>query len=396
MKLLYISNFLPYNKIRHAGGKTFYNYVNAISSYKDVEITVIGLCNKSESKFVYDLKDKVKLYPIITKGSFGVNIRRVFLDIIGKRKQIGGYSFYKQYNFLKICKRLSSNKYDIVVLEWTDSLLLIKEIKKIFPSAKFVCSEHDVTFLRYYREYMKNPNNDNKWIYEDGKNKELTAISMCDKVMPHNYKDAELLISNNVSQNKIHVLVPYFHNMKSIQRKTLNHDVLFWGAMNRQDNYEAAIWFINNVMPFLKDTDVSFIVAGNNPPAFLKELESEKVRVLGFVEDESYLFESSLCMVVPLLNGAGIKVKTIEGLSAGIPVLTNEIGAEGIPLTDKENYILCNNAKDYVDAILKLYQDMDFAFKIGENGRNVIQQNFDLSKSENQYYKMLKELSNEK
>ena len=70
--------------------------------------------------------------------------------------------------------------------------------------------------------------------------------------------------------------------------------------MYRTENYEAAIWFINNVMPLLADTDVKFIVVGNRPPEILRKLSSEKVIVTGFVEDETSYFAQSMCFVSPL------------------------------------------------------------------------------------------------
>ena len=171
--------------------------------------------------------------------------------------------------------------------------------------------------------------------------------------MPQNEKDKKLLMENNVPEEKIHVLTAYFHNMSHIKREQVNHDILFWGAMYRQENYEAAIRFIDNVMSLLEDTDVRFIVAGNRPPKELQIRSNDRVIVTGFIEDETPYFANSLCFVSPLLTGAGIKVKVIEDLSAGIPILTNSIGIEGIPAEDGVSYFHCETAQDYAYFIKK-------------------------------------------
>ena len=74
------------------------------------------------------------------------------------------------------------------------------------------------------------------------------------------------------------MLTPYYHDMRNIKREKINHDILFWGAMYRAENYDAAIWFIDNVMPLLEDTDIRFIVAGNRPPEILKSRKNRTSR----------------------------------------------------------------------------------------------------------------------
>ena len=105
---------------------------------------------------------------------------------------------------------------------------------------------------------------------------ELDAISACDIVMPQSKKDKKLLIENSVPKEKIHVLTSYFHNMSLIKRGQVNRDILFWDAMYRPENYEAAIWFIDNVMPLLVVTDVRFIVAENRITTFERNRNQSK------------------------------------------------------------------------------------------------------------------------
>ena len=384
MNILYLANSMPYDTIRHAGGKTFNYYVSNISSDKDNTVKVIGICNQEELKELRFKGENVELIPVLTKGSVFLNLQRIAFDIVG---WIFGLkkcdkSFYKYYKIKNELKKLFFEP-DVVVLEWTNMVLLYKTVKQRFPDAKLIASEHDVTYLGLERKGLSAKK------LARAKKQELEALHNCDVVMPHNVKDKNLLVQDGIPEDKIHVIVPYYHDMGYIERKKLNHDILFWGAMYRPENYEAAIWFIENVMPLLEDLDVRFVVAGNRPPEKLKQYASSRVVITGFVENETPLFESSMCFVSPLLTGAGIKVKVIEALSAGIPILTNDIGIEGIPAVNGESYFHCEKPREYSRIIRELYNDEIDTEKLITMQRKVIAIHFNLEESYASYEEML-------
>lgn len=392
MNILYISNSLPYNSVRHAGGKTFNYYVKYMSTFSDCNIKVVGFCKENELKEIDANKSNLEIFPIITKGGAITNVKRVLTDLYGKILKLPecDNSYFKYKHILKYIKRISF-KPNVVILEWTNIVLLCDEIKKYFPYAKIIASEHDVNFLGLYRKYEINRDCKSYVCYKKEKEAELMALSNCDIVYVQNEKDKKLLIENNIMEESIKIISPFYHDMSSIRRKDINKDLLFWGAMYRPENYEAAIWFIQNVMPLLSDVDVRFVVAGNKPPKQLKELEGDKVVITGFVDDETELFEHSLCFVSPLLTGAGIKVKIIEALSSGIPVLTNGIGIEGIPAKKGLDYYHCDEPEDYNYVIRKLLENKEDK-KCLISRQNFIKNDYNLIASAQNYKKTIEDI----
>lgn len=399
MNILYVSDCIPYDGIPHAGGKTLNYYIKNLANIGSDKITIVGLCKQNEvSRF--DMKEYgIDCHYICSKGSLLTNLVRVLYDSVGlifKNYSIGD-SFFKDHYILKKLQILKTGGYkpDVILLEWTNMVLLSSDIKNIFPNVTVIASEYDVSFLGAERKYLHAKVRDKKRLkkkWKKLKENELKALNCCDIIMPQNIKDKNLLLDNNIPEDKIHILTPYFHNMSSINRNNINHDILFWGAMYRPDNYEAVIWFIDNVMPLLSDTDVRFIVAGNKPPKQLVERASDKVIVTGFVEDETPYFEHSLCFVSPLLTGAGIKVKVIEALSAGIPILTNTIGIEGIPAEDGKSYFHCEKPEEYAAIIKKMLSgDIDNK-KIEKDEHDLILSYFNLEKSFKEYVLLLNDL----
>jgi len=120
--------------------------------------------------------------------------------------------------------------------------------------------------------------------------------------------------------------------------------MMYWGAMNRSENEDAAMFLIENVMPKLvrQIPDAKLYVVGNKPSARLLACTGKNVVVTGFVADPTEIFEKVRVGVVPLRKGAGIKVKTLEMLKAGIPVISSPVGAEGVELGEKLTVVNCD------------------------------------------------------
>lgn len=386
IKFLSISPVCPYDSIGHAGGKTYNFYLKGINLCHHSSVSVLFFAPKHELVKCDLSSYGIPYNCIFTSGNFAVNVKHFVLDSIGyalfQNKMFSLYKLIETMRYLKLLQE-KHDLPDVIELEWTNFAYFAKYIKRKYPTVKLIASEHDVTYLGLQRKGL------NAKKLARAKKQELEALQNCDVVMPHNVKDKNLLVQDGIPEDKIHVIVPYYHDMGYIERKKLNHDILFWGAMYRPENYEAAIWFIENVMPLLEDLDVRFVVAGNRPPEKLKQYASSRVVITGFVEDETPLFESSMCFVSPLLTGAGIKVKVIEALSAGIPILTNDIGIEGIPAVNGESYFHCEKPKEYSRIIHELYNNKIDTEKLTTNQRKVIGKHFNLEESYAGYEEML-------
>lgn len=388
-----------YENIPHAGGRTYSYYMKQITNDPELELRVICFCVKGEENKAEFEKFNAKGDILFSKGSFLINSKRILLDIYGI---IAGKthldSYYKHTQYLKVLKRLSYEGYcpDVIILEWTCCVSLAKECRKLFPEAKIMASEHDVTMLAAERKAAAATGIKKRLldrIAKKVKEEELEALNYCDIVMPHNKKDHDLLLSCKIPEKKIHEIVPYYNDMSAISRAPQNKDILFWGAMSREENIQASIWFIDNVMPRLKGTGARFVIIGNNPPQDLKSRSCDEVEVTGFVQDPAPYFEKSLCFVAPLLTGAGIKVKVTEALSAGIPVLTNDIGIEGIPAADGTDYFHCRTPEEYALIIRKLIKNtMEENTKLCGNARRTIASSFNLPESGKNYIKKIKSL----
>jgi glycosyltransferase involved in cell wall biosynthesis len=225
---------------------------------------------------------------------------------------------------------------------------------------------------------------------------ELDSLRIADTVVVNNPKDLNMIKKDGITV-PIMILAPYYQSMLASSRTFKmgdNRDIIFYGAMDRVENWKSAIWFIEKVLPLLSDLNVNFKVIGGNPNAKLRSYESENIHILGFVDDLKKEFASSMCMVAPLVLGAGIKVKVLEGLSAGIPVLTNQIGIEGIPAIDGKDFFLCEAPRDYAASIKKIIDGKVDIEQMEKAEKKLIKETYNLNNDEKKFHEFLVEINN--
>lgn len=134
-------------------------------------------------------------------------------------------------------------------------------------------------------------------------------------------------------------------------------NVLWMGGFGWYPNAEGVSWFAGQVYPLIKDRlQASGIVlnfCGGNPPDALKVIhDGQQVIVHGFVDDLQTILDQTHLLMVPLLSGGGIRVKIVEAMSAGIPVLSTSKGCEGIGATDDVDILIRDDAEAFAAALL--------------------------------------------
>lgn len=384
--ILVVSPFCAYKTIKHAGGKIHYYYLKKLEP--EFNITHISTARIDEKKDIENFgiqAKKIILYRKINKN-FVQKFIENFQNYLTQRNPLDKYAGFIQYNqlhfFYKQIKELARKKFSpkYIILDWTQAIFTAKKVKKLFPKSKLICVEQDVTYLKYAR-FAENTNNVIKkqvqlLKYKNIKKEELKALTYADEILTLNSKDSELIKQDIKSNKKIRVIAPFFDLYSNVKRKNISdRTIIYFGAMSRPENYLTAIWTIKNILPSLESID-KLIIIGNNPDHTLSQFASDKVVITGFVNDIKPFLENSLCFVAPIVMGAGIKIKILEAMSSGIPVLTNELGIEGIPATKNQDYLFCKTKDDYIKSIILLEKDSNFASKIGENGKKFIENNF--------------------
>ncbi len=135
---------------------------------------------------------------------------------------------------------------------------------------------------------------------------------------------------------RIHVINPYL-SLEAANRRMYRGDPTFvlLGSLNIPHNRFSFIHFLRSQMVRIRRMipRAKIIIVGKHAPRELYDLArnfGDAIEIRGYVEDLSTVFQSACAMIVPLLFGSGVKIKTLEALAQGLPVLATTFGVEGI------------------------------------------------------------------
>ena len=117
------------------------------------------------------------------------------------------------------------------------------------------------------------------------------------------------------------------------------------GAMDWIPNLEGICWFLEKVWPEIhrKYPSLQYYLAGRHMPGWLSEKRFPNIVVVGEVEDAKTFMHSKSILIVPLFSGSGIRIKIIEGMATGKPIISTTVGAEGINYTRDKNIFIADN-----------------------------------------------------
>ena len=154
--------------------------------------------------------------------------------------------------------------------------------------------------------------------------------------------------------------------------------VVFIGNMNSEANTDAVLWFTREVLPLLRQRFEGLMlnVVGPNVPEALADELSDTVRFCGFVDDLAESLSEYDITVAPLRFGGGTKLKVLDALAAGVPLVTTPIGAEGIGLLPGVHASIASSAIGFAQAIIALADDPEKAAAMAQRARQLIESTF--------------------
>ena len=146
----------------------------------------------------------------------------------------------------------------------------------------------------------------------------------------------------------------------------------FLGSMDWMPNIEAVEWFISDIFPEIQRRlpAVQFDIIGRNPSANLRKLADNdpKISVSGTVDDIRRYVKACDLVVVPLLSGGGTRIKILEALAMGVPVVSTTIGAEGLGLIDGEHLAIADAPGIFACRVSDLLGDAKMRTRLATRG----------------------------
>ncbi len=157
--------------------------------------------------------------------------------------------------------------------------------------------------------------------------------------------------------------------------------VLYVGSMDYHANVDAVTWFVREIWPSIENQfpGLTFTIAGRNPGPGVRALASPRVRVTGSVEDVRPYYAAALAVVVPLRVGSGTRLKILEAMAAGVPVVSTTLGAEGLAAINNLHLLLADTAGQISSALTQVLRDSELATDLSCAARSFVTEHYDWS-----------------
>jgi polysaccharide biosynthesis protein PslH len=216
----------------------------------------------------------------------------------------------------------------------------------------------------------------------------LTCRFIADQIIAVSDRDQELFVNKyHLPRTKISV-IPSGSTITDVDARSQSNaefkyelgidpekiTIFFHGVYSHPANKEAVDTIKGYIAPQFKDDDrVQFLLGGTDVPKF----SYSNVSSVGFIQDLPKVLKNVDIAIVPIFRGGGTRLKFLDYMAAGLPIVTTQKGVEGINVTNGEQAIIVDSVGDeFIRAITFLIDNVEERKKIGANARLLAEQQY--------------------
>ena len=383
-KILVLTSILPYppddgSRLRP------YQIIKALYKLADIELVSFYLPNE-------DINSTKEFYKSYCKNLY-------FLEQKKNKNLFAKFCVYhsNRENKKLINKIIQENNYNLIIVEKIITLSYLG--KKVFKNYKVVIDSWGIDSEISRQLYENEKNLFKKFIlfikYIRHFFCELCYLSKCKYFIA--ITDKQFNFYKKFFKRKKLLLIPNFVDTDYFKPNYENFEeksIVFTGIMNFLPNIDAVMFFVNEVMPKLKEkTNVKFYIVGKNPTKEVLMLHNNSdIIVTGEVKDIREYISKAEVVVVPLRIGSGLRNKVLHAMACGKTVVATREAVEGINVKDKENILIANTPQEFVEKILLVLNNKELNLKIAKNARKFIEENFSEKVIEKKWINMYEEI----
>jgi glycosyltransferase involved in cell wall biosynthesis len=274
------------------------------------------------------LNKKIDVYSVFINTK--ISVVNAFLNLFST----SSYNIDRFYNlnFENKLKELLKNNYEVIYIE---SIFLLPYLKTIRSSsnAKIILRAPNIEHKIWEKQIDLSENLFKKFYLKHLTKKlkrfENQHFELTDGILTISNHDANYIQELNI---KTPVLNLPFAIKSDISENIKKNNFFFIGAYNWKPNSDAIMFLINELFPEIlkKIPDAKLHIAGSYTPIDLYKFKSESIFIYGKVDSVKDFMKNHGILLVPIFSGSGVRIKILEALSMGIPVIGTKIAIQGI------------------------------------------------------------------
>lgn len=371
----------PFSEPTDGGKVDIRTRIEALSLIKDCEVDLYLLCKKEE-KMPYHFDTIMADFNSI-KNIFIYDMKSIEPALLFS---IYPMSVYRRYN-MDMIDELKKHTYDVAIYE--GEYMMLYRLKNIINAERHILRMHNIE-SKYRKELAKSSNSK---IYRLAQLMESRKYQRMERDMCNCF-DSFLFISSDECNTYTIKYPEYASKFKllptaapKICEKVIqnnSHILLYYGSLNIRNNFLSIVWFVQHVLPLIieKCPNARLKVVGNIDDEDKNMLctISHNIEVCGYVDNLDAEINEAAIITLPVLYGAGVKIKVIDALAHGQLVYTTAKGIEGTTLNSGEHLCVSDKPKEAADFILSVLIDRSKHIDMAVNGLNYINDNYSINR----------------
>lgn len=372
MNILYITQLLPYPP--DSGGR-----IKTLSTLRALckkhKITIISfVTNDNEQKQAEKLK-KVLLCneiltvvnPLVVEKNLEQQLWVMFKSLF-TLKPYALYKFWSNEMSALVLRITRERRFDCY---WFDHLSMTQYCPRSHVVPR-VLENHNVEHVLYLRHAQ----HESKLLWRLFFYLESAKYWLYEKSVAGRFKKI-LVISNNdrkqASGNSVVYPPAVSGSYFSLKRKPIPNTLLFMGLLTWYPNKQGVLWFIKRVFPIIssRHTNTRLVVVGDKTKRFPVG-KNRNIHFTGYVKSVIPYLQNASIFIAPILFGSGVRIKILEAMAAGIPVVSTTIGAEGIQATNNKNICIADTPQEFANSVINLLSNDKVSKTIGSAARNFV------------------------
>ena len=383
MRILQLMNKVPWPS-KDGGAIACMNMTKGFSMLGH-EVTVLSMNTSKHHIRIKDIPANIR-----SKADFrlvevpaSINWFEAALNFLFSKLPYNAQRFISDEYSVELVKLLTEKQFDVIQLEGLYLCPYIAVIRK-YSKALIAYRAHNIEYEIWERTATLSEGMRSKYLRNLSKRIkrfEINHLNTYDILVPITDRDGQILDAlGNIKPRHTSQTGIDFASLVPTAKKLEFPSLFHIGALDWAPNQEGLIWFFDHCWAKIhsENPQLKFYLAGRNAPEWFERLiRLEGVEYLGEINDAYDFMNSKAVMVVPLFSGSGMRIKIIEGMALGKPIITTDIGTEGIPTENGNNILIANDADQFIEAITRLINDRGLSDQIGRNAIGFIQEKFD-------------------
>ena len=269
---------------------------------------------------------------------------------------------------------LREEKFDIVQIEGLELARRIELVRSLSPTSRIVFDNHNAETALQQSIFATDVRHPLRWAaaaYSWVQTKRLYHFEQwaCQSA------DAVTLVSSADLPHLPPTTTPITVIPNCIDTETyrlpttpIRFDLVFTGKMDYRPNIDGVLWFAEKVWPLLRaqHTDLTCAIVGQKPHPKLRSCDG--IEIVGAVPTVLPYLQGGRVYILPLRMGSGTRLKLIEAMAAGIPIVSTTAGCAGYPVTDNVEIKIADSAEAFAHAITTLLTHPEQAAAITKRG----------------------------